>query len=84
MRMPKKSMTFEASLERLEEILRALERGDATLDGTLKLYEEGIGLIRACNTMLENAEQSVKMLRFGSDGSVNLVDFGSMKEENNQ
>lgn len=79
--MPKKTMTFEASLERLEEILRALESGDATLDGMLKLYEEGIGLIRACNEKLEAAEQSVKMLQLGANGSVDLVDFEKAEDD---
>ena len=79
--MPKKTMTFEASLERLEEILRALESGDATLDGMLKLYEEGIGLIRACNEKLEAAEQSVKMLQLGANGNVDLVDFEKAEDD---
>ena len=73
--MPKKQLNFEASLARLEEILRALESGDATLDEMLKLYEEGVGLIRSCNETLEAAEQSVKMLQFRPDGNVGLVDF---------
>lgn len=81
--MPKKNMTFEASLERLEEILRALESGDATLDGMLKLYEEGVGLIRACNEKLESAEQSVKMLQHGTDGNIEMVDFGKTEVEGN-
>ena len=79
--MPKKTMTFEASLERLEEILRALESGDTTLDGMLKLYEEGIGLIRACNEKLEAAEQSVKMLQFGANGEVTAVDFAKTEDD---
>ena len=78
--MPKKQMNFEASLARLEEILRALESGDATLDEMLKLYEEGIGLIRSCNDRLEAAEQSVKMLQLQPDGGVGLVDFGKAED----
>lgn len=73
--MPKKTPTFEASLARLEEILHTLESGDAELDAMLKLYEEGVGLIRSCNAMLENAEQSVKMISIQPDGSVALTDF---------
>ena len=73
--MPKK-MTFEASLSRLDEILEALESGETDLDGLLKLYEEGIALIRSCSTQLEKAEQTVKMLQLQSDGSAALVDFG--------
>lgn len=78
--MPKKQLNFEASLARLEEILRALESGDASLDEMLKLYEEGVGLIRFCNERLESAEQSVKMLQLQSDGSVGLTDFGRTED----
>lgn len=69
-----KKMSFEQSLARLEEILHTLESGEGGLDATLKLYEEGIGLIRSCNEQLEKAEQSVKMLQMKSDG-VALTDF---------
>lgn len=79
--MPKKTMTFEQALSRLDEILRVLESGDADLDGLLKLYEEGVGLIRACNTKLEQAEQSVKMLSLRADGAT-LVDFNGTEETN--
>lgn len=69
-----KKMTFEAALTRLEEILRALESGGESLDSSLKLYEEGVGLIRSCSALLENAEQSVKILQMREDGA-ELVDF---------
>ena len=79
--MPKNTQTFEESLARLEEILRALESGDAGLDAMLKLYEEGVSLIRSCNTQLEKAEQTVKMLQMQQDGTVALVDFGKGEDE---
>ena len=68
--MTKKKLSFEESLERLEEILNLLESGDAKLDETLKLYEEGVSLVRACNQYLQTAEQTVKMLQLTPDGSV--------------
>ena len=74
--MPKKTMKFEENLQRLEEILVALESGDAGLDELLKLYEEGVSLIRSCNIQLQSAEQSVKMLQLQADGSVAAVDLG--------
>ena len=73
--MAKKEQTFEASIERLEEIVRALENGDAPLEATLKLYEEGIVLVRTCTDRLEKAEQRVKMLQLRADGQAELVDF---------
>ena len=78
--MTKKNMSFEASLLRLEEILRALENGEIELDDMLKLYEEGIGLIRGCNQQLENAEQKVKMISLQSNGEVVLSDFNQTEE----
>lgn len=73
--MAKKEMTFEASMERLEEVLRRLENGNETLDESLKLYEEGISLVRICTERLENAEQKMKVLQMQADGNVALVDF---------
>ena len=73
--MTKKTVTFEEAMARLEEILRALESGSEGLDSSLKLYEEGISLIRTCSEKLERAEQSVKILQM-QDGAAVLADFG--------
>ena len=73
--MTKKQMTFEESMERLEEVLRRLENGNETLDASLKLYEEGIALVRACTERLENVEQRMKVLQMNADGNATLVDF---------
>ena len=75
-----KKLTFEAAMSRLEEILRALENGNENLDTSLKLYEEGVSLIRSCSALLENAEQSVKILQ-AQDGSVELLDFKKSEED---
>ena len=72
--MTKKTMTFEAAMERLEEITRLLESGAEGLDESLKLYEEGVSLIRLCTQKLETAEQSVKVLQMREDG-IALADF---------
>ena len=79
-KMAKKIETFEASIERLEEIVRALEKGDEPLEETLKLYEEGISLVRTCTERLEKAEQKVKMLQLRADGQDSLVDFDQGEE----
>lgn len=62
------NMTFEAAMARLEEIVRLLESGNAPLDVSLSLYEEGVALVRLCNTRLDNAEQRVKILSFTENG----------------
>ena len=77
--MADKKLNFEASLARLEEILQTLEHGEGSLDDMLKLYEEGVGLIRVCNTALEKAELSVKALQMTPDG-VALTDFKAQED----
>ena len=60
--------------------MRALENGDAPLEESLKLYEEGIALVRTCTERLENAEQRVRMLQIRSDGQAILTDFDQGEE----
>lgn len=66
--MAKKSLSFEESMQRLEEIVRLLERGDVPLEESLALFEEGSGLISQCSKLLDNAEQKVIKLKKGTDG----------------
>ena len=67
--MAKKTLSFEESMLRLEEIVRLLERGDVPLEESLALFEEGSGLIAQCSKLLDNAEQKVIKLKKGSDGT---------------
>ena len=46
--MNKESKTFEENLQRLEQIVRAMERGEAPLEESLKLFQEGTELVRFC------------------------------------
>lgn len=55
-------MTFEKSLERLDEIIASLGNDKLPLDEALKLYEEGVSLSADCKRSLEGAKQQVKML----------------------
>ena len=73
--MNEKNMTFEASMQRLEQIVRIMERGDAQLDESLKLFQEGTELVRNCEKMLSDAELQVKMVMTATDGSPVLEDF---------
>ena len=62
-KMPaKKEVTFENALERLENIVASLESGEAPLDESLALFEEGVKLVKLCNNKLEGAEKVVKQL----------------------
>jgi exodeoxyribonuclease VII small subunit len=68
--------SFEASIKRLEEIVRELERGDAPLEKSLSLFEEGAGLAAACEKLLGEAEQKVTSLLRGTDGKPEEAEFG--------
>ena len=66
--MNEKNTTFDANLKRLEQIVRAMERGDVALDESLKLFQEGTELVRVCGKLLDEAELQVKMIMAGPDG----------------
>ena len=63
------NMSFEQALKRIDEIVKHLERGDAALEQSLALFEEGTALIRSCGKMLDEAEPKVVKLRKGEDGA---------------
>ena len=67
--MSAKKATFEEKIARLEEIVAALEKGDAPLADSLALFEEGTKLIADCSGQLETAEQTVVKLMKGADGA---------------
>ena len=67
--MTESTLTFEQQLERLDAIVRQLERGDAPLDRSLALFEEGTALIRSCGALLDAAEQTVVRIKKGADGA---------------
>jgi len=58
-----KDLTFEQAAARVDEIVASLEKGDAQLDKSLALFEEGVKLIEVCGKMLDNAEQTVVRLQ---------------------
>ena len=57
-----KGIHFEQSVTELEEIVRQLEKGDLTLEDSLKQFEKGIGLARRCQDVLNQAEQKIETL----------------------
>ena len=69
------NMSFEEALARLEEIVRSLESGNAPLDASLSMFEEGISLVKYCNGKLDGAEQKIKILTRKQDGSYGEEDF---------
>ena len=61
--------TFEENMARLGEIVEKLEKGDAPLSDSLKLFEEGTKLVNQCRSELDKAEQQVVKLMKGPDGT---------------
>ena len=67
--MNEKNASFESNMQRLEQIVRAMERGDVALEESLKLFQEGTELVRACGKLLDEAELQVKKIMTAPDGS---------------
>lgn len=71
---------FEEALARLEAIVKAMEGDAVSLDESLALYEEGIGLVRRCTSELEVAEQKVRILQRTPDGTVEPTEFATTED----
>jgi exodeoxyribonuclease VII small subunit len=73
--MPK----FEECLQRLEGIVKEMEKGDLPLEQSLKLFEEGVALSGSCRKELEEAEGKIEIL-LKQDGKMKTEAFGESKE----
>ncbi len=73
--MNQPNKTFEESMARLEQIVRAMERGDVALEESLKLFQEGTELVRSCQKLLDEAQLQVKKIMTAGDGSPVEEDF---------
>lgn len=71
--------SFESRLQRLEEIVSALEKGDAPLADSLALFEEGTKLVGECTRELDRVEQKVVKLMKGPDGTLVELPFETEK-----
>jgi len=71
----KKSKTFEESMNRLEQIVRSMERGDVPLEESLKLFQEGTQLVQTCTKLLDDAQLQIKKVMTAADGSPVMEDF---------
>jgi exodeoxyribonuclease VII small subunit len=61
-------LSFEAALKRLEEIVRKLESGEASLDESIRLYGEGDRLKQQCEARLAAAQARIEKIQLGRDG----------------
>ena len=67
--MNQQNTSFEGNMQRLEQIVRALERGDVPLEESLKLFQEGTALVRDCGKLLDDAQLQVQKVMTANDGS---------------
>ena len=67
--MASSKASFEENIQRLEQIVHAMERGDVPLEESLKLFQEGTALVQACGKLLDEAELQVKQIVVGNDGA---------------
>ncbi len=73
--MNKESKTFEENLQRLEQIVRTMERCEAPLEESLKLFQEGTELVRICGKLLDDAQLQVNKVLTAADGTPVLEEF---------
>jgi exodeoxyribonuclease VII small subunit len=73
--MDKEKQTFEQAILRIDDIVKTLEKGDAPLELSLSLFEEGTRLIKFCAKLLDTAEQKVVRLQKGPDGAPEELPF---------
>ena len=64
-----KKLSFEASIQELEEIVAKLENGEESLEESLKLFQEGTALVQSCAKLLDSAEQEIVKLTKTADGT---------------
>jgi exodeoxyribonuclease VII small subunit len=69
------NLKFEDAMARLEEIVNGLEKGDLSLDKSLKMFEEGVRLSKGCLKMLNEAQQKVEILVRDKDGKKKIRHF---------
>ncbi|MHB1458350.1 MAG: exodeoxyribonuclease VII small subunit [Armatimonadota bacterium] len=70
-----KVLTFEQQIERLEEIVCALDNSDLPLEDSLKLFEEGVSLTRKCSALLTEAQGKLEILTSAQGGALKTEGF---------
>ena len=78
--MNEQNKTFEESMGRLEQIVRAMEQGNVPLEESLKLFQEGTDLVRACGKLLDDAQLQIQKVMTAADGSPVLEEVADEAE----
>ncbi len=72
---------FEDAMARIEEIVENLETGELSLEDSLKVFEEGMKLVRFCSAKLEEAEKKVSLLVKDGEEGLREVPFAPEEED---
>ena len=75
---------FEEHLAQLETVVDRLERGDLTLDESVRLFEEGMKLSQACKAELEQAEGRIQVLVQGKGGAMQIAELETEEEDSEE
>lgn len=67
--------TLETAMQRVSEIVASMESGDMPLEKLIESYEEGIGLVKACQEKLDAAEKRIQIIARNARGEVSLEEF---------
>lgn len=78
--MNEQNKTFEESMGRLEQIVRAMEQGNVPLEESLKLFQEGTELVRNCGKLLDDAQLQIQKVMTAADGSPVLEEVADEAE----
>jgi exodeoxyribonuclease VII small subunit len=70
---------FEEALNRLEGIVREIEKGDLSLESSLARYEQGVRLARFCGGKLEEAEKRIELLQVTETGEPRRDATGALR-----
>jgi len=68
--MNSSEVSFEKSIEELEEIVKKLEKGELTLEESIDCFKRGVELTKLCSNRLDEAERNITMLIEGEDGNI--------------
>lgn len=69
-----KEINFEETMQKLEQITAELEKGELSLDESVKKFEKGIKLSKECNKILEDSEKRINIL-INEDGNITEDNF---------
>ena len=74
-------LKFETALQRLEQIVDQLEAGNLSLEESLQVFEEGVGLARRCGKYLDDAEKRIETLTRDESGVLRTEPFDLADDE---